>query len=145
MKIGHILPIFLPKLKNLISQCLYQIWRNNLKQHLTLLSLSIRMWLIPCWPVCWWSWRCLLNAVVPTAAWYGAPASRSLQAIDFHKVRISPQDLNEQFHEISLFGLFSLNSSCSLISMLEFCLIYEVHPKSKWKMWIKREWLQIGG
>ncbi len=23
--------------------------------------------------------------------------------------------------------------------------LYEVHPKSKWKMWIKREWLQLGG
>ncbi len=22
---------------------------------------------------------------------------------------------------------------------------YEVHPKSNWKMWIKREWLQLGG
>ena len=24
-------------------------------------------------------------------------------------------------------------------------VMYEVHPKSKWKMWIKREWLQLGG
>ncbi len=23
--------------------------------------------------------------------------------------------------------------------------IYEVHPKSNWKMWIKRDWLQLGG
>ncbi len=24
-------------------------------------------------------------------------------------------------------------------------LVYEVHPKSNWKMWIKREWLQLEG
>ncbi len=26
-----------------------------------------------------------------------------------------------------------------------FSRTYEVHPKSNWKMWIKREWLQLGG
>ncbi len=26
-----------------------------------------------------------------------------------------------------------------------FLLTYEVHPKANWKMWIKREWLQLGG
>ncbi len=25
------------------------------------------------------------------------------------------------------------------------CCSYEVHPKSNWKMWIKRQWLQLGG
>jgi hypothetical protein len=23
--------------------------------------------------------------------------------------------------------------------------MYEVHPKSNWKMWLKREWIQLGG
>ncbi len=26
-----------------------------------------------------------------------------------------------------------------------FFAMYEVHPKSNWKMWIKRKWLQLGG
>ncbi len=29
--------------------------------------------------------------------------------------------------------------------ILQTYLNYCVHPKSKWKMWIKREWLQLGG
>ncbi len=37
----------------------------------------------------------------------------------------------------------TLRNGWSLVEILD--CIYKVHPKSKWKMWIKREWLQLGG
>ncbi len=41
--------------------------------------------------------------------------------------------------------LTNLNLNSSLSKRLLYLRRYEVHPKSKWKMWIKREWLQLGG
>ncbi len=55
------------------------------------------------------------------------------------------------FHSCSVVLMYSLFHSCSVGMMYSFfhsCsvfMMYEVHPKSNWKMWIKREWLQLGG
>ncbi len=36
-------------------------------------------------------------------------------------------------------------SGIALTFFNTFKTFYKVHPKSNWKMWIKREWLQLGG
>ncbi len=67
---------------------------------------------------------CMASSSVPSVSW---PTSSSA-----HSWRTTPLS-NGPGRELRV------------MNQLEGPLSYEVHPKSKWKMWIKREWLQLGG